>query len=421
MRKINAEIYFDEPLTKLSHPERVLSRIIISVWEIVFVFATIVFILSTVSVLRYAGAFMFLFALNGAFNFFHGKRELSDVSGAKKINAADFITPRSKNIIMSAYSRTWAFGGDPLLYVCSELLRERSVKEALLRMDVDGREMESKIGEKAEKVASVKIPKGKIVEIISKLVIAAVPLAFYAGRRFIEPADLFAALREVDDDKVAAVFDVFDIKSGDLERALIFGRMSGSLRLPSSLGGFSGTPFGTRHRYMNRSWTARPTPFLDKYSTDLTDLARAGRIGFMINHEEEYDRLLDTLSRSDKPNALIVGDPGVGKETLVAHLAYMISKDEVPAPLFDKRLAALDIGEVIAGADQAEIEERIKKIFSEINAAGNIILFINDFHNLVRTGEGKSLNAADALLPYIVSNDFPAVAATYPREYKQFI
>ena len=75
---------------------------------------------------------------------------------------------------------------------------------------------------------------------------------------------------------------------------------------------------------MNRAWTARPTPALDRISYDLTDMARAEKIGFMIGHEKEYERLVNAISRPNKPNALLIGDPGIGKETLIGHLAYMI-------------------------------------------------------------------------------------------------
>ncbi|MDE2144841.1 MAG: ATP-dependent Clp protease ATP-binding subunit [Patescibacteria group bacterium] len=421
MNKINADIYYDEPLMRLSHPEKIASSIIASVWEILFVVVTFILLLSTLTALRYAGAFMLLFILDAVFHLFKGREELGVILRKKRANAARFLTPKARNILLSVYGRASVFGGDPLLYAGAELIRERSIKEALLRMDVNSEEVESKVREKMESSMAKKSLRKDIADGISKLAVASVYQAFSAGRKFVEPADLFAALRDAGDEKVSAVFDMFEISSGDLERALIFGRFNGPARLPSGLGGFSGPSFGVRHRYMNRAWTARPTPILDRYGFDLTDLALAGKTGFMVNHEDEYDRLLDILSRPTRPNALLVGDPGIGKETIIGHLAFMISKDEVPAPLFDKRLVVLDISGIVAGADQAEIEKRIETVFREINAAGNIILFIKDVHNLARTGGGSELNAADALIPYIASNDFPTIGTSYPKEYKEFI
>ena len=90
-------------------------------------------------------------------------------------------------------------------------------------------------------------------------------------------------------------------------------------------------------------------------------------------------------------------------------------------PLFDKTLVAVDINALVSGADQGELQQRIKTIFSEIGAAGNIILYIPDIHNLSRTSASKELSAANTLLPLVISNDFPTIGTTYPREYKEFI
>ena len=122
---------------------------------------------------------------------------------------------------------------------------------------------------------------------------------------------------------------------------------------------------------MNRAWSARPTPTLDQFSEDLTDYARLEKIGFLIGHEKEYDRMIDVLSRPTKPNVFLVGDPGSGKETLVSHLAYKITKDEVPVELFDKRLVLLRVGSLMAGVNESgQVQARITKIIEEIVFSG---------------------------------------------------
>jgi len=171
---------------------------------------------------------------------------------------------------------------------------------------------------------------------------------------------------------------------------------------------------------MNRAWSARPTPVLDQYSEDLTDYARLEEVGFLIGHEQEYDRMLDVLSRPTKPNVMLIGDPGSGKETLVNHLAYKITKDEVPAELFDKRLVLLRVGGLMAGAGAGgEVQGRVAKIIEEIVQAGNIILYIPDIHNLVKTSGRTGINAADVFLPAFSSSAFSVIGATHPKEYKQ--
>jgi len=172
---------------------------------------------------------------------------------------------------------------------------------------------------------------------------------------------------------------------------------------------------------MNRAWTARPTPTLDEFSTDLTDLARAEQIGFLVGHEREFEHLLNVISRQDKPNALLVGPAGIGKTSMIAHLAFRMVKDQVPEVLFDKRLVSLEIAELVANATPEVLAGRLQTIVEEIRVAGNIVLFIPNIHNLFRTSQTKSLSAIDLLMPIIKNSTIPIIAETYPREFKQYI
>ena len=150
---------------------------------------------------------------------------------------------------------------------------------------------------------------------------------------------------------------------------------------------------------MNRAWTSRPTPTLDKYGIDFTDLARDSQVGFLIGHDAEYERLVETLARPLNPNALLIGEAGIGKEAIVQHLAFSLVKDDVPKALFDRRLVGLQLQNLVAGAAPEELDARLKTIVEEIFLAGNIILYISDIHNLVRTSGTAYLSAADALMP----------------------
>lgn len=172
---------------------------------------------------------------------------------------------------------------------------------------------------------------------------------------------------------------------------------------------------------MNRAWTARPTPALDRFSRDLTDLARHERVGFLVGHEAEYQRLADTLARPMNPNTLLVGEAGIGKEAIISHLAFKLVKDDVPEPLFDRRLVELELASLVAGAAPEELHERLQKIVEEILIAGNVVLYIPEIHNLVRTSGTAYLSAAEALMPIIMNNTFPVIGSTYPREFKQLI
>jgi ATP-dependent Clp protease ATP-binding subunit ClpC len=244
--------------------------------------------------------------------------------------------------------------------------------------------------------------------------------ALKAGESSVTPADLLVAQAMDETDGLKKAFTLFGISPEDLEKALIFGRFAKE-RKATHTSFFARKMPTTEIRNMNRAWTSRPTPTLDMFSQDMTNMAVAGRSGFLIGHAREYDRLHDILSRPAKPNALLIGEPGVGKETIVGHLAYMIVKDQVSPQLFDKRLVALDVSALISGADQAEIQKRVNAIANEIVAAGNIILYIPEAHNLSRTSGEGGLSAANALIPILNADRFPVIGSTYPREYKRFI
>ncbi|MEK7089657.1 MAG: AAA family ATPase, partial [Patescibacteria group bacterium] len=214
------------------------------------------------------------------------------------------------------------------------------------------------------------------------------------------------------------------LSNTNLQEAIIFGRWKKSFfsGIPAVIGGFVRMfPARRKRRAMNRAWTSRPTPLLDGFSTDLTDVARSGAAGFLVGHEKELDTLMQVVSRVGKPNALLVGEPGSGKSTIIEHLAYRMTKDDVPPILFDKRLISIDIGALIADTTTEVLAGRLKSIVEEVLSAGNIVLHIPNMHDLFRTGQTKSINAIDVILPVIVSEAIPVIGESFPREFKQYI
>ena len=163
---------------------------------------------------------------------------------------------------------------------------------------------------------------------------------------------------------------------------------------------------------------------LKKYARDLTEAAQSGKLDPVIGRDEEIRRAIQVLSRRTKNNPVLIGEPGVGKTAIAEGLALRIIKGDVPESLKDKKLLALDMGSLIAGAKyRGEFEERLKAVLSEVTAAaGGIILFIDEMHTLV--GAGKSEGAMDAsnlLKPALARGELHCVGATTLDEYRKHV
>ena len=163
---------------------------------------------------------------------------------------------------------------------------------------------------------------------------------------------------------------------------------------------------------------------LKKYARDLTAAAREGKIDPVIGRDEEIRRAIQVLSRRTKNNPVLIGEPGVGKTAVVEGLANRIVNGDVPEALRDKKLMALDLGALVAGAKfRGEFEERLKGVLTEISAAaGNIILFIDEMHTLVGAGSAEgSMDASNLLKPALARGELHCVGATTLNEYRKYV
>lgn len=165
------------------------------------------------------------------------------------------------------------------------------------------------------------------------------------------------------------------------------------------------------------------TPVLDSFGTDMTKAASEGKLDPIVGREKEIERLAQILSRCKKNNPILIGEPGVGKSAIVEGLALRIIEKKVSRILFDKRVIALDMTAVVAGTKyRGQFEERIRAILNELKKNPNIILFIDEIHNIVGAGSAAgSMDAANMLKPALARGEIQCIGATTLDEYRQNI
>src|SRR5580765_533572 len=163
---------------------------------------------------------------------------------------------------------------------------------------------------------------------------------------------------------------------------------------------------------------------LERYGRDLTELAKKGKLDPVIGRDEEIRRVVQVLSRRTKNNPVLIGEPGVGKTAIVEGLAGRIVRGDVPEGLKTKRIVALDMGALVAGAKyRGEFEERLKAVLKEIaDAEGQIILFIDELHTVVGAGAAEgSMDASNMLKPMLARGELHTIGATTLDEYRKYI
>ena len=175
------------------------------------------------------------------------------------------------------------------------------------------------------------------------------------------------------------------------------------------------------NKKVNTSFNSTPT--LNQFGTDLTKVAREGKLDPVVGRKNEIERVIQILSRRNKNNPCLIGEPGVGKTAAVEGLAEKIVSGDVPEILKNKRVVTLDISSMVAGAKyRGDFEERIKKSLKETKKAGDVILFIDEIHTIVGAGAAEgAIDAANILKPLLARGEVQVIGATTLNEYRKYI
>ncbi|MFA5069857.1 MAG: ATP-dependent Clp protease ATP-binding subunit [Patescibacteria group bacterium] len=237
--------------------------------------------------------------------------------------------------------------------------------------------------------------------------------------KYVGTEHLLFSLLEIGDATLEKIFKEHRIDLESLKKNLTM-----ILKNTSKFPDLSG--FFAEEKEMEKEFTGRrpsKTPALDFFSNDLTDPNLQKSIDPVIGRKKEIERLIHILSRRTKNNPILLGDPGVGKTAIVEGLAKKILKGEVPDILAKKKLLSLDLGMVVAGTIyRGEFESRLKQVIEEIKADENIILFIDEIHNIIGTGSATgSMDAANILKPALSKGQIHCIGATTLEEFKKNI
>lgn len=209
----------------------------------------------------------------------------------------------------------------------------------------------------------------------------------------------------------------YDSVRAELDNVLSGGETAGT-ESNNSIGGF---------KYSGGTATPvqadKKTPVLDNFSRDLTKLASNGELDPVIGREQEIERITQVLARRKKNNPILIGEPGVGKTAIVEGLAMRIITRNVPRVLFDKRVVSLDLSAMVAGTKyRGQFEERIKAITDELEKSKDVIVFIDEIHNMVGAGSATgTLDAANIFKPALSRGEIQCIGATTLDEYREFI
>lgn len=181
--------------------------------------------------------------------------------------------------------------------------------------------------------------------------------------------------------------------------------------------------FGYKKQPSQRSSAETADEMIEKYTIDMTELAKQDKLDPVVGRSKEIDRVIQILSRRTKNNPCLIGEPGVGKTAIAEGLAQKMSEGEVPETLRDKKLIALDLSLMIAGAKyRGEFEERLKSLIDEVKENGNAILFIDEIHTLIGAGAAEgAVDAANILKPALARGEIKVIGATTIDEYRKHV
>ncbi len=307
----------------------------------------------------------------------------------------------------------------PVHFLIGALLVSKKVESIFVRLGVDLNDLAGKIGRVA-----AKYPESEGATAFSsnsmKILLKAYSLAYFNKENEVDVTDILqAAVKE--DQMVQEVFFDLNINLEKLNNVILWFRIRKLLQKQWQL-----YRTGARLKSktgIDRAMTAIQTPFLNQFAEDLTMLAKMGHLELCIDRDKEFTEMFRILEGSSIKSIVLVGEPGVGKTSIVEGLAQKMIADDVPEFLRDKRLVSLSIPRLVSGASASEAQERLLISLNESISAGNVILYIDNIHDImgISAGGPESLDLSEVLVEALSKNLIILIASTNPFNYSRSI
>lgn len=348
--------------------------------------------------------------------------EVHSLSKKIKINAAEAFSQEAEKMFLGAWLLAQKLGHQEILpiHLFAAGLSCPNISLVINRLGLDWKKLNEKIAQ-----ILIVLPKmeaevePKISRQVKEIVIQAYELASEKKKRELDVLEILQTLVANEGPVKEILYDL-EVGLNEIKNVCLWIDIYEELKRERQRF-FSAAQFKPKGA-MNRAMTAIATPYLDAYSQDLTQIARAGYLSPCMDREKEIAEIFRVIEGGQR-GVILVGQPGVGKTTIINGLARRMVTEEVPHILQDKRLVSLSLASLVAGASQpGEVEQRFQIIMSEIVRAGNVVLFIPNIHNMVgvKTTEGE-LDISEVLADILKKRLFIVLATTTPLEYRKYI
>ncbi len=339
----------------------------------------------------------------------------------KKINIADYLAPEVIRYLDLVWNSSVASHREPVepLHLFQSILDQTDVVLVGARLGIDMRHIRASIATINGKTISQSKERGFSTATRNVLLKAFVS-AVEQNHRRLEITDIFASL-VTSDERIVEVLDDYKVDLEVVQSVLLWVEME--RRLVDQYRRYRHESHHKPKGPINRSYTATATPILDRFGTDLTAVARSGGVPLSIDRANYTDQLYRLLE-AGKSAILLVGETGVGKESLVDALALRMTAEDVPSYLQDKRLVSISVSQLVAGATETgELQQRLLAITNEAIRSGNIILYIENIHNIVGVGAAgtENVDLAEVLSEQIRDPRIVLLATTTPKDFTAYI